>query len=189
MTTSRSSETDALLDLVHLVRENGPRQSVRDLSNRWKWSRRSVDRWFERLEAAGLIGVERCDGGTNVFLLCATCGATWQAANNGFREIVAPLRNIYTLNISNKEGVNGMARAQTHRSRFEPPTVEEVERYAAGLGYEKFDASHFWHHHNSAGWTLRGGRKMRCWKSAVVTWQKNGERFGNSNSSKGMIEL
>jgi hypothetical protein len=62
------------------------------------------------------------------------------------------------------------------KGKFEPPTVNQVAEYAPDI-----DAEHFWHHHHSRGWVLSNGKKMKDWKSAVVTWRKNGKNFNRKD--------
>lgn len=73
-----------------------------------------------------------------------------------------------THSISKEEKTNGV---------FVKPTIEEVESYCRSLGY-KMDAETFWHHHETRDWILGTGKKMKKWKSAVVTWEKNQDKFG-----------
>ena len=57
------------------------------------------------------------------------------------------------------------------RKRFSPPTLEEVQAYCIERG-NNVDAQHFVDHYTSNGW-LVGKNKMRDWKAAVRTWEKN----------------
>lgn len=59
------------------------------------------------------------------------------------------------------------------RSRFVPPTVEEVKAYCVENGY-KIDAESFVSFYASKGWMI-GKSPMKSWKHAVITW-KNRER-------------
>lgn len=58
---------------------------------------------------------------------------------------------------------------------FVPPTVAEVAAYCAerqnGIDAEEFVAVYA-----QAGWRLKGGRPMKDWKSAVITWEKYRKR-------------
>jgi len=60
-----------------------------------------------------------------------------------------------------------------------PPTVEQVAEYVRDKGYS-IDAEQFVAHYTARGWKLNGGQRMKCWKSACTTWQKNAHRFGAS---------
>lgn len=61
---------------------------------------------------------------------------------------------------------------ETKRKRFVPPTLEEVQAYC----YERnndVDAERFIDYYTSNGW-LVGKNKMKDWKAAVRTWERNG---------------
>lgn len=58
-------------------------------------------------------------------------------------------------------------------SAFHAPTVEEVRSYC----YQRnngIDAEAFVNYYENRGWYLSKGIKMRDWKRAVITWEKNG---------------
>lgn len=59
--------------------------------------------------------------------------------------------------------------------RFVPPTVDEVAAYCAerknGVDPEQFIA-----HYEANGWKV-GRSPMKDWRAAVITWEKNGQRF------------
>lgn len=57
---------------------------------------------------------------------------------------------------------------------FVPPTVEEVAEYCRERG-NRIDPETFVSYYTRQGWVLSNGRPMRDWKSAVVTWEKNGK--------------
>ena len=63
------------------------------------------------------------------------------------------------------------------RGGFVPPTVEEVRSYCTersnGIDPEAFVA-----HYASKGWVV-GRSKMKDWKSAMITWEKNKGNFTN----------
>ena len=61
-------------------------------------------------------------------------------------------------------------------ARFCPPTLEEVQSYVLEKGIE-IDAEKFVAYYESNGWMV-GRNKMKSWKSAIVTWKKNEEKYG-----------
>ena len=67
---------------------------------------------------------------------------------------------------------NDMSDKPTKRTRFIPPTKEEVEAYCFER-QNNVDAERFIDHYTSNGW-LVGKNKMKDWKAAVRTWEKNG---------------
>jgi hypothetical protein len=60
-------------------------------------------------------------------------------------------------------------------ARFCPPTLEEVQSYVLDKGIE-IDAERFVAYYDSNGWMV-GRNKMKSWKSAIVTWKKNEEKY------------
>lgn len=60
---------------------------------------------------------------------------------------------------------------------FRRPSTEEVAAYIAEKSYE-FDAQEFIDHYESNGWMV-GKTKMKSWKAACATWQRNLRKFGN----------
>jgi len=66
------------------------------------------------------------------------------------------------------------------RKRFTPPTLEEVQAYCAERN-NNIDPQHFIDYYTSNGW-LVGKNKMKDWKAAVRTWERNGYSSNKSNS-------
>ena len=58
------------------------------------------------------------------------------------------------------------------RTRFTPPSLEEVQAYC-NERQNNVDAEKFINHYTSNGWMV-GRNKMKDWKAAVRTWEKNG---------------
>ncbi|MCI5904607.1 MAG: replisome organizer [Oscillospiraceae bacterium] len=61
--------------------------------------------------------------------------------------------------------------------RFQPPTLEEVKAYCIERK-NNVDPERFIDYYTSNGW-LVGKTKMKDWKAAVRTWEKNGYSNGN----------
>lgn len=55
------------------------------------------------------------------------------------------------------------------RTRFTPPTVEEVAVYATERGYTGFSAERFIAYYESNGWKV-GRNPMKDWRAAVRNW-------------------
>ena len=56
-------------------------------------------------------------------------------------------------------------------TNFKPPTIDEVKKYCAERK-NKVDAIKFVDHYEARGWLL-GKVKMKDWKAAVRTWERN----------------
>ena len=64
------------------------------------------------------------------------------------------------------------------RTRFIPPTVEEVKAYCEQRN-NNVDAQKFWDYYDAAKWYDSKGVKMKSWKQKVITWEggrNNGKR-------------
>lgn len=70
--------------------------------------------------------------------------------------------------------------APNRRSKFIPPTLEQVTEYVREKGYS-FDPELFIGHYESQGWKKSNGRKVESWKGCCVTFQKNHEKFGGGS--------
>ena len=77
-----------------------------------------------------------------------------------------------------KDNIDNMSDKPT-RTRFIPPTLEEVKAYCLERN-NNVDAERFIDYYTSNGWQV-GKNKMKDWKAAVRTWEKNGY---NTTSTK-----
>ena len=66
--------------------------------------------------------------------------------------------------------------------RFTPPTLEEVTAYCIERN-NNVDAQHFIDYYTSNGW-LVGKNKMKDWKAAVRTWERNDFNSGSTKPLK-----
>lgn len=64
--------------------------------------------------------------------------------------------------------------AKATRTRFVPPTIEEVRAHITQKGYA-FSAEAFIAHYESKGW-LVGRQPMKSWTAACVTWNETRKR-------------
>ena len=58
------------------------------------------------------------------------------------------------------------------RKVFTPPTIAEVKEYCKERN-NGIDAALFIAYYKTRGWYLSKGVKMKDWKSAITTWEKN----------------
>lgn len=66
-------------------------------------------------------------------------------------------------------------KTKTEGARFTTPTMEDVEKYC-GERSNTVDAQRFVDFYTAKGWML-GKNKMKDWKAAVRTWEKNNKRM------------
>lgn len=57
------------------------------------------------------------------------------------------------------------------RSKFVPPTLEEVKAYCVQRG-NSVDPEGFLNHYTASKW-MRGKTRIRDWQACVRTWEKN----------------
>ncbi len=60
--------------------------------------------------------------------------------------------------------------AAAEKSKFVPPTIEEIRAYCANNDYT-FDAAHFERYYRAKGWML-GNTPMQDWKAVADSWQQ-----------------
>jgi hypothetical protein len=69
-------------------------------------------------------------------------------------------------------------------NKFIIPTILEISEYCKERN-NKVDAERFFNHYESNGWIV-GKVKMKSWKAAVRTWEKNNFDIEKKNEFKGM---
>ena len=78
----------------------------------------------------------------------------------------------------------GEEKAKKRRPVYlDPPTVEEVARYAESLGYAAFEAERFVAYYAANGWKT-SRHDMVSWQAAVCNWQKNECRFAQEREQR-----
>ena len=80
-----------------------------------------------------------------------------------------------------KDSIEGET-PKSKAKRFTPPTLEEVTAYCIERN-NSVDAQHFIDYYTSNGW-LVGKNKMKDWKAAVRTWERNGFNSGSTKPLK-----
>lgn len=89
-------------------------------------------------------------------------------------------------NISNKDKDINISSKDKHkdikRTVFKIPTLDEVEAYIIEKDYN-VDAEQFIDFYESKGWMI-GKNKMKSWKAAVRTWQRNSKDNKSTNNKK-----
>lgn len=94
----------------------------------------------------------------------------------------ALVTNCNTEKEKEKEKELEKSKRESKSKRFTPPTLEEVQAYCAERN-NNIDPQHFIDYYTSNGW-LVGKNKMKDWKAAVRTWERNGYSSNKSNNSK-----
>lgn len=150
--------------------------SVVKLADRWSWSRNKVIRYLALLERDHMITINGTPNGTTISIVNygkfqdmrtpyetpnettdETPSGTTGETTDGTQTTIKQLNNVN--NVNNNMG------------RFTPPTLEEVEAYCFERN-NNVDAQSFIDFYSAKGWMI-GKNKMKDWKAAVRTWEKN----------------
>ena len=109
-------------------------------------------------------------------------------AKNAYTEAdkVPCIQNVYTMDTQVRLGKDSIEKEKDSvidapRKRFKPPTVEEVKEYCKER-QNNVDAERFVDYYTANDWKV-GRNKMKDWKAAVRTWERNG--FSNGNQKRG----
>lgn len=66
---------------------------------------------------------------------------------------------------------------------FAPPTIEQVAEYCKSRN-NGIDPEYFVAYYAKQNWVLSNGRKMKDWKSAVITWEKRERGFNGAGHTR-----
>ena len=102
-----------------------------------------------------------------------------------FQPIENPLQsNTNKSNTNNQDTYisNTERESNKTRTRFIPPTVEEVKAYCIERN-NRIDAEHFVDYYTSNGWVV-GKVKMKDWKATVRGWEKREPVFAKNNKKE-----
>lgn len=182
------SDKKMMIDNEIVVIERGSfMTSVLKLSERWGWSRNKVMRFLDVLEIEQMLNTKRTPKGTLVTIvkyedyqvgdttddttLETTLGTTHETTDEPQKKNIKNDNNIIYNNRAKKSNI------------FTPPTVEEVQAYCKERN-NKIDAQAFVNFYESKGWMV-GKNKMKNWKAAIVTWERNRKDDGGGGSSGG----
>ena len=120
---------------------------------RWGWSRNRVKRFLALLEREQMIETKRTNKGTLISVL----------NYNAFQSVEE---------VTEKETEISDAHETAKKvARFIPPTVDEVQAYCEERK-NGVDARCFVDFYESKNWVV-GKAKMKNWKAAVRTWERN----------------
>jgi hypothetical protein len=91
------------------------------------------------------------------------------------------------VNVNDNDKVTEIRAAKPPRTRFTPPSIDEVRAYCQERG-NGVDAERFEDYYNANGWRV-GKNAMKDWKAAVRTWEKNGYGNGGNNGNKKPVPM
>lgn len=88
----------------------------------------------------------------------------------------------YSLDIiNNKDNNNSIYKESAAKSRFIPPTEEDVRKYVEEKGYH-INVKSFINYYESVGWKV-GKNPMKNWKAAVTNWETRDKEKSPKHSS------
>ena len=79
-------------------------------------------------------------------------------------------------NENQDENKTSVAADKPARTRFKPPTLDEVRAYFAEKG-TTIDPEAFYAHYEANGWVQAKGKPIRNWKACLTTWEKRQSDF------------
>lgn len=101
------------------------------------------------------------------------------------------IQNVYISDTQVRLGKDRLGKdsidTKSKAKRFTPPTLDEVTAYCIERN-NNVDAQHFIDYYTSNGWQV-GKNKMKDWKAAVRTWERNGYSNKSNNTNKGADDL
>jgi len=74
------------------------------------------------------------------------------------------------------------------RTRFVPPTIEEVEAYVMERG-SSVDPRKFWEYFNAGEWKDAKGNPVRNWKQKLLTWEKYDDKPKQQSGTKSFADI
>ena len=166
--------------------------SILKLSDRYGWNRKKTTKFLDLLESQKMVTTERTTHGTTVSIvnydkfqtLVTTIDTTNRATLGTTKEQPRDTNN----NDNNDNNVNNNIicsdsaepSPKQNNKKFTPPNLEEVQQYCIERN-NSVNAQTFIDFYESKGWMV-GKNKMKDWKAAVRTWERN------SKTSKGVNE-
>lgn len=168
--------------------------SIVKLANRWGWSRCKVMRYLELLESEQMLNTKRTPKGTlvtivkyedyqiNEVLDDTPLDTTLNTSNDTTDDTPLDTTDDTTVDTQNKniKNIKNNKNVKNNIGRFTPPHVIDVQAYCYERG-NNVDAQAFVDFYSSKGWMV-GKNKMKDWKAAVRTWERN--RSQNSSQQK-----
>lgn len=104
----------------------------------------------------------------------------YEGALEGLGSLSLPLPLPLPLSLNNKKE----EKIQKPTENKMPPDVQDVISFFKEKGHAASEAEKFWNHHDARGWTLKGGLKMKNWRSACFTWFGNIKKFDGQSSQE-----
>jgi len=143
------------------------------LADRWKWNRLSVRRFLTYLMREQMVSKIATSKYTILTIEnydFYQSGYTAEATSNEHQTNIKRTSNEHQSN-TNKNDKNDKNDKNKKNNIFIPPTLEEVRAYCLERG-NGVDPEKWYAFYEAKGWMI-GKNKMKDWRAAVRTWEKN----------------
>ena len=167
-------ETEILMD-YKLVKVK-PGQFITSevkLSNDWNWNRKTVRKFLTMLESEEMILKKGTARWTSITVAkWASYQSDGQLNGQGVGQGVGQAmdRGLDT----DKNVKNDKNEKKNNRGKFIPPSIDEIKEYCKERN-NNIDAEQFHDFYSSKNWFV-GKNKMKDWKAAVRTWERNNKK-------------
>lgn len=184
MLSARYKPTDIILkgNIVHL--DVG--QTIfgeEKLAKNWGWSRGKVHRFLIQLSELGMIQHHGTPNGTIITIENYTLYQCEQTADGTADNTANGIADGTTDGTTDGTHTKKEKKVKNNNRAFKPPLLDEVKQYCLERG-NSVNAETFIDFYESKGWMV-GKNKMRDWKAAVRTWEKNRTPKAKQSTSVG----
>jgi len=109
----------------------------------------------------------------------------WLITNNVTVTVTPPEQNRYRTDTEHKEhNIEKVKKTKVNNINFSKPSLQEITDFCLSKNYN-IDPETFFAHYESNGWVVGQAKaKMKCWKSAVVTWAKRDSNRASNETNK-----
>jgi len=143
------------------------------LSKIFGWSRRRTNSFLTSLERGGMCVNRR----TQRYVVITICNYDkFQSMKNEI-ETIDVTTDVTTGGQQVHIDKNNKNDKNVYRGNFQIPSLEEITSYCQERK-NKIDPQYFLDYQIARDWKLKGGQKMKDWKAAIRTWEKN--EFNNT---------
>lgn len=141
--------------------------STRQLMERWGWGNTKVQNFIKALENDNMVSKRTSQKQTALIIENYTIYQEVQDTDKTLTRHSQDTDKTHNKNVKNVKNDNN----NNIYISFKPPTVEEVRAYCTERN-NTVNAETFVSFYESKGWYV-GKNKMKDWKAAVRTWEKN----------------
>lgn len=161
-------------------------RSILSLAERWKWDRKTVRHFLELLENDKMCTTNITKHRTTITIVnygfYQDVGTTKCTTACTTKSQQSPINNNDN-NIKEILPKGSIKKAEA----FRPPSIDEVKSYCLERG-NKVDADRWYDFYSAKGWMI-GKNKMKDWKAAVRTWEKDTKKTDKKPSKNQFNEM